>query len=771
MSNRSGDSDGAGGFGAGYAAFQMAKALTTACLDPDPAVRARAEARAARWQNVIGHLRAGTADYGSRTPFADAPAWVTLEVATGGFATGRWLAGGELVEHERALAAALPGVQPGRERLDLNLWHLGDAGMDALRERLRSGDYRIDVPEEAALPMVVWLLDTGRVDDAWSLVDTIAPFFDRLRFFPPPAQGLPAMSGEVHVFTAGDVMERLAALRAQPHLAAQRQAVEVRLPLHDRAVALFLDTYVDGWPCRQYLPGWPDAARALCDDIAAASRAAGRVPRPAKDRRDELAALLALCVRDPAALDGRQVGRIRRIVDDFVRAHGRPGSDTQRALRERQRQEVAAPAHHLIGKAVSARLAAVAPTEGIADFAPLAVPITAAEAQAFALESGTTLPPAIVRRLERCRRGTIAELIACGVITSADTVARVLPALTAEIRGAGFADPVLRRLYAATYRAFRRRRSLLLLDLQHQVALAELPWIEVVESARSTDAALAASARQALVESAMVVVDAFPQAILPNKLLQEYRALAATAQLDLPFVDEIATDIFMGEFTHKFIDAARRAARTLAGTLYADYYAIDTQALAALVDKPKASSRRSLWRTLVPRSDPLATLAAERAGVPLGTWRPATNGMILEQVQILTTHNLALLFDDLGLKPQLQPRLASLALRCFAWLCARQQMPAPHWRDRLIALKNAAYAWRQMLFFLSMLDAASRREALASIEHHFHAQPDAFRTTFDPAMRGLRRAANGERLPQQAPGPDGARVFLGWTTGRHWMMG
>ena len=263
---------------------------------------------------------------------------------------------------------------------------------------------------------------------------------------------------------------------------------------------------------------------------------------------------------------------------------------------------------------------------------------------------------------------------------------------------------------------------------------------------------------------------AFPHAIFPNKLLQEYRALAQAAQLNLPFVDEVAADIFMGQLSAKFADAGRRAARSIAGTVYADYYAIDTDALAALPDPRKAGSKPSFWRRDASRGDALSMLAAARAGAPLGAWRAAVNGTILEQAQILTTHNLALLFDDLGLKAWLQPNLEAMAQRSFEWICRRQQMRIVDWRARLTMIKNTAYAWRQMIFYLSALDSSRRSNAVAAIEAHFSEQQASFRAKFEPAMLGLRLAMKGRRLNQRQPGPDGARVFIGWTTGEHWLL-
>lgn len=754
--------------GAGYAMSQLSRALLAEETSPDPQTRARATARIARWQQVLAHVLEGTADYGSRTPFAEIPAWATPEVVTGGFATGRLLAGGELSEYERELAASIPGIRTGHERLDLNAWHLGDAGIRMLQARLESGDYRIDVPEEAALPVAVWLLQQQRHEQARTLIETIAPFFGRLRFFPPPARGLPASAAEVHVFDVGTVRARLAAQPVQAQVALQRQAIEVRLPLYDAAVEHFLATYAGDWPCRHYPPGWSGQAESLCERYQAAQREGMQT----RGRVAELYALLARCAGDPEALGGREVGRIRRIVGDFVGKYGEPGSPTHRAHRDRQHRQIAAPDHHRVARVLAARLAGYRADAGIADFQPLLEPVTAVEATAFAVPVGAWLPQPVCRRLERCRSGTVAELIEHGLVTSAETMAQLLPAMTAEIRSAGFGDATLRALDAATYRAFNRRRSLLLLDLQSQVAIGELPWVAAIEADRRTDAGAAGTARQALVESATLAISAFPQTIVPNKLLQQFRTLAKVAKVELPFVDEVAADIFMGEFSDKFADAARRAGRSMAGTLYARYYAIDTGALAALPDCREVPMSKPWWRRPQPRkSDALAVLCARRAGVELGGWNAAANGAVIEQQQILTTQNLALLFADLGLGERLRPRLGELALTCFEWICARQQMRIEEHHAGLIMLKNTAYAWRQMLFYLSLLDASAQRRAIDAIQARYLTQPESFKQRFWPVFLGLRRAADGHSLPQQGATAEGARVFRGWTLGRHWLLG
>ncbi|MGF6208686.1 hypothetical protein ABH906_004692 [Pseudomonas frederiksbergensis] len=765
MSRHDRESDEMAGINTGYAVFQLSRALTASGLDTEAKTLKRIE----RWQQVVEHMVRGTAQFGSRTPLVDVPEWVTLEVVTGGFATGQHLAGGALTEHERQLAASIPGIRPGFERLDLNAWHLTDEGIESLQARLVNSDYRVDVPEEAALLTVAWLLGQQRSEAARELIESIAPFFEQLRFFPMESDGLPLTAAHVQIYDVGDIKQLLSQLPAQPRLALQKHVVTTRLPFYDAAISLFLLTYQDDWPCRQYPEGWLEQANTLSSRFDTTCGTDNLTGEPFRDRVGELYALLKLCSRDPASLTGRQVGRIRRIVNDFVSKHGHPESEGHLQSRATQRHHVAAPEHHLIAKAVAERLTDYPSSEGISDFSPLLEPITHGEAKAYTLITGVAIPLAVRRRLERCRKGTIADLIEQGVITSGDTVARVLPTLTAEICSAGFRDTTLRALSIATYRAFRRRRSLLLLNLQSQVKLSELPWVAAVEVDRVADAAAAEGARQALIESSATTLSAFPQAILANKLLQEFGSLAVTAKLDLPFVEEVAADIFMGAFSNKFVEAARRAASLIGGSLYARYYDIDANQLATLPDKPKPKRRKVSWRHSG-TSDALATLCAQRANVPLGEWHSATNGRIIEQQQILTTQNLALLFGELGLKTLLHHRLGTLALECFQWICRRQQLKIKFYHSRLVMLKNTAYAWRQMVFYLSMLDDAERGSAINRIEAHFAAQPAAFRARFLPAMIGLRVAASGLPLTLSRQKSEGAQVFLGWTSERHWLL-
>ena len=105
--------DGRSAASSAYALDRLWRAIDTATTHDDPAVRARAEQKALAWESVLGGMTSGVLDVGSRTPVPDTPAWVTLEVVHGGFATGRYVAEGPLDDAELSWLGALPTSVPG----------------------------------------------------------------------------------------------------------------------------------------------------------------------------------------------------------------------------------------------------------------------------------------------------------------------------------------------------------------------------------------------------------------------------------------------------------------------------------------------------------------------------------------------------------------------------------------------------------------------------------------------------------------------------------
>ena len=752
----------------GYAWFQLSKAFTTSEQHEDAATRERAKARIARWETVLRNILSGSVSFGSRVPVQDIPAWATLEVVMGGFATGQLLAGGTLQRHEQLLLETIPPVPHGAERGALNAYFLTDSGLADLQEKLRNGCYDVEVPEEGALLVIAWLVETGHREAAQELISELSPHFDKLRFFPIPVEQPRRFGAMVHVQDVGTTIRDLQQTRPNTRILAQKEASEVWAPWYDRMVALFLETVAEGWPCRQYPENWSQRALALLGEYAELRKDHALCGKPERARGHfaQLRVFLGRCARAPKSLTGREVGRIRLILNEYLKKRGAPNSDRCAEARQRQAAYVSGPTFHEIAGAVVPRLEKYSRTGGVDDVSHLKAPISKEEAASFNIPEATPIPISVQHKLERCLNDTVQELVERGLITSGETLARVLPQRISGIRAAAISDPSLRQLYAAIYRAFRRRRSLLLLNLQKQVQIEDLPWVSAIEQFRTETLSSTDLSRQVLEEVTILTLTSFPHVILPNKLLQELRALAKGAGLDIPLVDEMAADIFMGTFSPKFLETAKRAANFLEGTLYATYYSIDWEQVRNIPEQ-KEAPERSFRIGFVRREDPFAKLCESRAGVSGESWAVARNGMIIEQQQILTTQNLATLFAELNLTDVLRDQLGEMARECFKWICGRQQVKIDRWHARLVMLKNTAYAWRQMIFYLSLLPDRSVKEFLKWATGFLDVQPEKFRNRFRPALNGLLVAAEGRSIDVESAE---VRRFLGWCKERHWLL-
>ncbi|MEZ6186177.1 MAG: hypothetical protein R3F62_14355 [Planctomycetota bacterium] len=763
---------------AGYALERLRRALEALETHTDPALRRRAVERAERWREVLAGMEDGTLRVGSRTPVEDTPAWVTLEVAHGGFATGRYLAESALDDAEAARLATLPAEVRGdtpRERL--NLAWLGDAGIAKLSAAVRAGAYRVEVPEHGALPVIVWLLERRHYDLALDLIAALRPLFHRLRFAPALGAAPRAVGALVRLRTAGDVADDLRATPPRPQVASMHEALRVWNPLYDRLVALWLETVegeaprledgrvLGGWPCARFTPEFWAGRDAWSRDYAQAAAAHPRCGkhRHPKSNFSRLREVLLRCEPErTAALSGRDVGWVRRALANTATRRGALGSPRREALRRAQAAVAALPSRVELAELVAARMSACPRQGGLSTLEPIEAP--AARDEHPHVPEGHAVPRSLVRKAARALEAPLDELIERGVIASSEVLAQVLPQLTAQVAAAGIADPELRGIYEQVYGAFRRRRSLLLLDLQSQVRLEELPWIAALERFREDSPSTQAVARQTLEQVTLLALVGFPHTLLPNPLVTELRTLAKRAKLTLPLVQEVAADIFMGTFTVTWQRAAERASELLAGTLYARYY-----------DLPPAERWRggtlSVRHGLQVAEDFAEVCRARAAEAEVGgggSW-VARNGAILEQSQILTTHGLAVLVQGLGLEPRLRGLAPGLARAACAWLVRRASQTAPGWRAQLQAVKNGAYAWRQALFFLSFCTPQEEAEVVAELEARVAAADPTWAARFAPALEGLRRVRAGDRFDDRGAVGDGLR-YLGWSVGKHWLL-
>ncbi|MBC7806339.1 MAG: hypothetical protein H7145_09325 [Akkermansiaceae bacterium] len=800
----------------GYALWRIAAALATSQDHPDPETRLRAQTKVSDWIRVLEGMLSGGIRVGSRTPVAQVPAWATLEVVQGGFATGALLAEGSLQHHEEILLSRInpessSTVPEPSARARINRYYLSEAGMAELQHMLRTGNYRVDIPEEGALLVVAWLLQQDQAEAARRILDAIGPYLYRLRFYPIPDDRPQQDDGiRVRLQNVGQTVRDLEAVRPPIAFLKQRESALVWAPFFDKIVGLFLETVegpapflrtghggesgVDGgWPCQHYSADWRERGRVLVQEYRLLRNRHTLCAKPERAGTNFAVLRLALetCMEDPARLTGRDVSRIRGVLARVIARRGMPASEQCRSLRREQERRANRPTNAELAQVVIGRLATRDPDGGIDDLGELSdvlLPVTEAEAQRR-VPAGETMAERFGKKVRRCLLAPPEVLVEQNVLTSGEVLARVVPQITSQVSAAGFADADLRTLYGAVYRAFRRRRSLLLLNLESQVKLAELPWMQAVAAHQSKDGATRERAQLTFMQVATLALTSFPQQIVPNKLLQEFRALATTAELKdeglpIPLVDEVAADIFMGAFSPKFLHAAKIAGRLLEGTLYERYYGLSYARVREINDVPPPREQLRQRYESAPTSPGFYQMCnelAERereavtgAGITGtgGSW-VARNGMIIEQEQILTTHNLALLFMVFG--ETLAHRRGELARRCFAWICRRNSQTPSNWKARLQLVKNSAYAWRQMVFFLSLESEEDARAFLPWAMEHLGEQPEAFRERFGPVLSGLDSAIRGLPITGDDDASSigvsvSARRFLGWTTEKHWLL-
>jgi len=105
-----------------------------------------------------------------------------------------------------------------------------------------------------------------------------------------------------------------------------------------------------------------------------------------------------------------------------------------------------------------------------------------------------------------------------------------------------------------------------------------------------------------------------------------------------------------------------------------------------------------------------------------------------------------------------------LARDCYGWVLRHLQLRSGDWRVELHRVKNAAYAWRQMVFFLS-LRPSDAPVFLTEAQALLDKQSAVFAKRFQPALDGLRIAVEEPQRWTDSPEP---APFLGWWQTDRW---
>ncbi|WP_307280930.1 hypothetical protein [Arthrobacter sp. W4I7] len=618
------------------------------------------------------------------------------------------------------------------DRAHLFAWFLSDEGIRKLDAWLKSGLYRLDLPEHGALLSFAWLLQHGRAHDASEMVSALEPWAGQVRFWPyeltePDAPG-------VHVATLPVVSARLNGKRPQRHVEAEREALSVWTPFTDKVLSHWWATRSSSGILGAALtPDWIDGAKELLAEyqrLAAENTLTKRHTDPKGNLQILLTGLYA-CVG--GELDSRPMGRVRVAAANMVAKRGEPGSPRLAELRAAQARTAAKPSHAALAHDAAARLNATGRTGAVGD--PVAL-LRGTPAEAL---------PSVRKITRQATQAPLPVLLGHGIVRSAEVLAELAPQLTAETVASRYSDPSGGLLAKRLHRAFANRRSVLLLDRKSQVTVQALPWFNLLEQTGVHEQNQALAHAQA-VDLATLALHHFPGTLIPNSLIRELTRLFGLASEEVPLTYELASDIFMDSFSPVFLRAAQETATVVGSTLYARYYGIDYGRILTMGTTQETSSwPRTTPRTVVPEFD---ALVRSRACIGPARWGydVVASGKIIEQAQILTTQNLAVLVKaGVTLDWGTQAR--------GAWNVAKNHLAKTAGAKNLRHRKNAAYAWRQAIFYLA-LSPLEQAAAFVDDETVTHGLGPAVTVQAEAIFKGLR-----ETIEAGAPA-DGP--FLGW---------
>jgi len=642
-----------------------------------------------KWKKVFSGIRTGDLQIGSRTPIKNIPNWVTPEVIRGGFATGEFKAGGPLKPHETELAKelAITDKSASRVREQLNRWYLTETGFESLGQMIETGNYRADAPEEFAL-LAVCALSRDHGGEAKKILSDIEPFFDRLRFYPRPANS-PQQEGFFRQ-SIYQLSKRLTEVQCRPSIKVQSKVLNQWLPIYDNLLDLLEDREQEYWNSK---------AKTLLTqaDALLTNGAPRRWSDPKRPFQRCLGILRRVVMQQPLA--ETDTNYLQLVLNRHAEKYGDKKSKNQ--FRTEQKKQDVKYWHDELAQEFRKKIEHMDPEAGLREPEEL-------------LRSSKVVPPySIAKKLQMSRMDSLEKLIEHGQINSQEVLARFVPKISAKVVSSGIKHPKYRELYENLYRSFHDRRSLLLLNLESQTRLEELPWASAFDNLEMNTTNISKASVARMTEMASLILTHFPQSQLPNPMIEQFTELKRTTDLKTPFVPELAADIFMGKFSKNFGAAAVASNRFLKDTVYGRYY--------------------NLPKTIDPTR--LGAMCAKRAKFKRrqgGSW-VAQNGTVIEQAMILTSHNMANLLENL----ELDVDYSSSTLLCFEFVVKNLgAQPSSRYLE-LIALKNSAYAWRQMLTLLSQLNRAEQEKAFEKIKKRLQEQPQEFQDFFEPIFVGL----------------------------------
>lgn len=692
--------------------------------------------------------------WGERKPIKEFPEWVTLEVQHGGFATNKCL-------------AKLEDTDTTNESF------LTHRGIDRLNKMLESGCYKIEYPEHGALLVYAWLKKTGEDKKAEELLDQIKPFFGKIRFYPKQSTKSTNSSLMVSKCNVSELEQSLLVKLNEQNELLNLQINELEYPITKlKLLALFSQTiecehfpefelegkkkqvkrvkinetdkkkdkrvYAShpdcvkhtkqhgcGWPLQKVSEEWLKEAKKVYDSNKI------EIDKSQKEYKNgttmhTLCTIVQKCAQmalketgvqiEKSKVEGvtsKEVTYLRSSLAGWKKKQYDLSLESKKGinyfdylniqLKELENKKADLENTKNQNKeefnCIKKRLGEFSGDGGI--------PKVCMESllSPFCMESllspiMTEISEKTVKILSHGIEAPLEELIEKGIISSSEEAAHLADKIKSKIASSKYVDHELTQLIFCLYLAFGRRRSLLLLNYGKQVQSKDLPWMNPALFSNTEQISIEDRSQETANLLFLSVMKAFPHVILPNMFIGKLKSILEGNKPYLPLTKELAADIFEGGFAPVFAHSAVKSANLLKGTLYERYFNLSG-----------VFSDLSLDDSNQNKLDNFTSFCKNRSATS-SSWFTTKNGGIIEQQQIITTHNLAALVSYFNLQDKIDWN--TLAMKTWKFILkavsnhsAIKDKPLPH-------QKNIAYAWRQLVFYLSFLPP-ERQQTVAKV--------------------------------------------------------
>ena len=287
--------------------------------------------------------------------------------------------------------------------------------------------------------------------------------------------------------------------------------------------------------------------------------------------------------------------------------------------------------------------------------------------------------PEAIEKLNKSVEYSLEDLKKLNYIPSSETFVELAQPIEAFLQTIDFDFKenitIEEHLKYLNYKAFKNMRSLLLLNLESQLKIMELPHYNTLNTIYKKNRK--SSNKLTLVKIITTnYVKWFGGDLMPNRVVKMLYNLVNEFDSTVGFCEEIACDIFQRRFSKKYDISLNIAKKHMINTLYSNYYNIN-----------------DLYKS----SDNLTNLSLQLKNQysPSSVNYIDTNGQQLQASYILTTHN-SLQIDKFLDTVDFNKVVKQITLKILTHL-------EPYNIERSVCL-TLGHMWRNLMYYLTKLD-------------------------------------------------------------------